>query len=109
VAHQWGGVTEPKDGHAFRLGDFVLVQEAAPTNPAAPQIWGPREVTADFEAAGANLLSLGAGLAGWDATKEYVVLCADFPDCTADQRTRNACQASEVTGLLSGQLPHRYG
>jgi len=112
VALQWGKAGETDDGAAFEDTDEVLILERAPRDPTAPDSYGPFAVDGAYETDGANILTLesGASWAGWDATKEHIVVAADYGTATTDQRTRGTWQAAEGTMLLGGSdKAQRYG
>ncbi len=104
TALQWGATGETDDGAAFEVGDEVFVKERAPSDPTAPQSFGPWAVASAYETDGPNILTLDDDgvWAGWDATKEYVVLFADYGSATTDQKTRGIWQADDGTMKLSG-------
>jgi len=64
-------------------------------------------VDSDYETDGAGLLTLVAGsaLAGWDASKEYVVVYADRGGCPSRQKMSGTYQADPTTRLLEGTAP----
>jgi hypothetical protein len=116
IALYWGTGTDPDDGSIYKATDEVLVLQRAPTNPAACWVAGPYGCAKDYEADGAQLLTLeaGAGAAmtalGWDPNKEHVIISADYADVTADQLERGTWQASPTSLLLDGtDYAQRYG
>lgn len=112
VALQWGAAGDTDDGAAFEDTDEVLIIERAPSDPTAPDIYGPFAVEEPYETDGANILTLeaAAAWAGWDATKEHIVVAADYGSATTDQKTRGTWQAAEGTMLLGGSdKAQRYG
>lgn len=80
---------DPKDGERFRANDYIRIVERAPADPDNPQSWGPFEVAKNFEADGTDILTLATGttLTGWDNTKEYIIMPADYTEVAEDQKT----------------------
>ena len=116
VALEWGTGTDPDDGAVFEETWEVYIIERAPSDPTAPDIYGPYACAKDYEADGAQLLTLpvGAGAAitaaGWDATKEHVVVFADYDEVVAGQLTEATFQADTSSMLLGGaDFAQRWG
>lgn len=113
AAHTWGTPsTDPHDGAAVApvAGYLVRVGERAPRDPAAAQSWGP--INAGAYVTATRKLPLNMTLAGWVATREYVVASVDFQLATADQTNGDyaSWQANVHTGKLQlSTTAHRYG
>jgi len=116
VAGQYGTGTDPDDGEPFASTWEIYIIERAPSDPTAPDIYGPYACASDYETDGASVLTLEAGAgaaivaAGWDATKEHVVVFADYDEVVAGQVAKGTWQADETTELLnSADRAARYG
>jgi len=116
IALQWGASGDPDDGSAFNLRDKVYIIERAPSDPTAPDIYGPYEVVSAYETSGAERLTLQAGAgdamvaAGWDGDKEHVVIFADYDEVVTAQETLATYQAATGTMTYTGgDKAQRYG
>ena len=115
VALEFGEAGDYDDGARFASGDYVLILDRNPVDPASltsSEVWGPIAVASAYETDGAQLLTLAGGttLTGWDTTHEYVVVPADYADAVAAQRLVNAYQAAVSDAKLnSADAAHRWG
>jgi len=106
VAHAYSNSTEDGDATHFDAGDEVLIVERDPYDPDNPIVW---QRTVDTQSGTDITLTTGLSSPAWDATKQYVVLFADYADVQASQQT-HTFQADDATGLIqSTAQPYLYG
>jgi len=98
--HEYSAATEPSDAASFAVGDHIHVVELSPANASAPLEW--RDVVAAVDA-GANLITVTTGFAGWDATRYYAVEYDAIASVAASQRIRAflADETSRSTGYAA--------
>jgi hypothetical protein len=97
------------DGVRFESGDKLLIIERAPADPTSPTVIGPVTAASDYEADGAQLLSISEDIsASWDANKEWVVVFADYEDAAGTQDDRATYLSDDSAQTVNGDTPYRW-
>jgi hypothetical protein len=110
LPHEFGeSSTDDEDGERFEAGHFIKIVERAPADPENAQTWGPIEVAKNYAADGDYILTLDTTtLTGWDSTKEYVVMFADYSDVVTAQQS--ASYIGDIAGYaISTDVISRWG
>lgn len=103
-AHAYSETTDPVDASWFAAGDAVIIVEADPDDPAAPQLW----VDTVSSVSSSNIV-LSTGLAGVTSSKRYRILSDAYPSAVTTQRV-DAYQARAGDLLVaSGVDAYEYG
>jgi hypothetical protein len=105
-AHEHSLSTQSVDVSNFVATDAVRIIEIDPDDPASPTTWTDTIVSVN---AGANTCVLTTGLAGWDATKRYRMISANWASATVTQQAR-CYQADDADGMVvNDPVAFEYG
>lgn len=105
-AHRYSESSDPVDVSRFAANYIVRIRERDPSNPAAPQEWQP--VTVVSVNAGANTMTVGDTLAGFDPTKNYVVEFSEYTNLDPLLAQDDSCFQADDADALVQDLREAY-
>lgn len=105
-AHKCSESGEAADATNFPAGYKVTIIERDPADPTSPIVWDDTVVSQT-----GNTIVLTAGPpSGWDNTKFYRVMFADYANALTAQQTGFSYQADDADGqVVDSASPYEYG